>query len=126
VNITAGGTAPGSRQWAVSRTLVPCITNPELLLQLPRTVLIPIYGDSAACQALGCKGNGQYPIVGFAAFEVTGYSFNGNELRTGRYQTAPTPARQVAASEAASFGSSPWGTLGPAPTSVSPQVYLYS
>ena len=36
-------------------------------------------GDfAAACQAANCKGQGPYPILGFAAFKITGYSFNGN------------------------------------------------
>jgi hypothetical protein len=55
---------------------VPCITNPTTPA-LPHDVLIPMY-DAAACQAADCKGNGPYPIEGFAMFRVTGYSFNGN------------------------------------------------
>ena len=55
---------------------VACITNPTAPA-LPHTVLVPIY-VSADCQATDCKGKGPYLIDGFAAIEVTGYSFNGN------------------------------------------------
>jgi hypothetical protein len=33
--------------------------------------------DAAECQATGCKGNGDYPVLGFAVLHITGYSFNG-------------------------------------------------
>ncbi len=75
VVVTAGGTAPGQPGGALHK-LVPCITNPSGPA-LPHDVLIPVY-DAAACEASGCKGKGPYPILGFAAFRVTGYSFNGN------------------------------------------------
>jgi Flp pilus assembly protein TadG len=76
VAITAGGTAQGQPGAALNQ-LVPCITNPGPPA-LPHRVLIPMY-DAAACQSSGCTGNGLYPILGFAMFEVTGYSFNGND-----------------------------------------------
>jgi hypothetical protein len=73
VPISANDTAPGQPGVGVLGKVISdgCITP------LPRVVLFPMY-DSVACQASDCKGNGQYPIVGFAAFNVTGYSFNGN------------------------------------------------
>ena len=76
VPITAGGTVDGVTGVGGLQNKVACITNPETGA-LPHTVLIPIY-DSAACQAADCKGKGPYLIDGFAAIEVTGYSFNGN------------------------------------------------
>jgi Flp pilus assembly protein TadG len=44
---------------------------------LPTNVLVPIY-DSTNCDPNRCKGNGQFTIVGYAEFRLTGYSFNGN------------------------------------------------
>jgi Flp pilus assembly protein TadG len=76
VTITAGGTVPGDPGGDVMK-LIPCITNPSAPA-LPHDILIPMY-DAAACQAAGCKGKGPYPILGFGAFHVTGYSFNGNK-----------------------------------------------
>jgi Flp pilus assembly protein TadG len=72
VPISADGTAPGQPGVGVLGKVISdgCITP------LPREVLFPMY-DSVACEASGCKGNGQYPIVGFATFRITGYSFNG-------------------------------------------------
>jgi hypothetical protein len=75
VTVSAGGTAPGDPGGDIHK-VVPCITNPTAPY-LPHDVLIPMY-DADACQAAGCKGKGPYPIVGFAMFRVTGYSFNGN------------------------------------------------
>lgn len=69
VEISAGGTVDGSPGADLQKN-VPCITP------LPHDVLIPMY-DAAACQAAGCNGHGPYPILGFAMFRVTGYSFNG-------------------------------------------------
>ena len=73
--ISAGGTAPGKPGGDLQK-VVPCITNPNPP-ELPHEVLIPMY-DAAACLAAGCNGHGPYPILGFATFRVTGYSFNGN------------------------------------------------
>lgn len=70
VTITANNLADG-KPGADLQKVVPCITP------LPYDVLIPMY-DATDCQANGCKGNSQYPIVGFAMFRVTGYSFNGS------------------------------------------------
>jgi hypothetical protein len=75
VEITAGSTADGDPGGDLNKQ-VPCITNPSSPA-LPNDILIPIY-DSDACAASGCTGKGPYPILGFAAFTVTGYSFNGN------------------------------------------------
>ncbi|CAN5475352.1 hypothetical protein BH23ACT3_BH23ACT3_01160 [soil metagenome] len=75
IDISAGGTVPG-KTGADLHKQVPCITN-STSPALPHDVLIPMY-DAAACEAAGCKGKGPYPIVGFAMFRVTGYSFNGN------------------------------------------------
>ena len=74
VAISAGGYADGQPGGAL-QTVVPCITNPSAPA-LPHDVLIPIY-DSAQCQSAGCNGQGPYLILGFGAFRVTGYSFNG-------------------------------------------------
>jgi Flp pilus assembly protein TadG len=68
--ITAGGLAPGS-PGADLQKVEKCITP------LPKDVLVPLY-NAAACQSSGCKGKGPYPILGFAMFHITGYSFNGN------------------------------------------------
>jgi Flp pilus assembly protein TadG len=75
VTVSAGGTVAGDPGGDLMKQ-VPCITNPTAPA-LPHDVLIPMY-DAAACQAAGCNGHGPYPIVGFAEFSVTGYSFNGN------------------------------------------------
>lgn len=75
VEVSAGGMVPG-KPGADLQKQIPCITNPTGPA-LPHDVLIPMY-DAAACAAAGCNGNGLYPIVGFAMFRVTGYSFNGN------------------------------------------------
>jgi hypothetical protein len=74
VVISSGGAAPGDPGGDLQKQ-VRCITNSDG--SLPHAVLIPIY-NAAACAAAGCKGKGPYPILGFAMFTVTGYSFNGN------------------------------------------------
>lgn len=75
VEVTAGGMVPG-KPGADLQKQVPCITNSGAL---PHDVLIPMY-DADACEAAGCNGNGLYPIIGFAIFRVTGYSFNGSNF----------------------------------------------
>jgi Flp pilus assembly protein TadG len=50
---------------------------PGCIGTLPTNLLVPIY-DSAQCDPNRCKGNGQYTLIGFAEFRLTGYSFNGN------------------------------------------------
>jgi hypothetical protein len=76
VTITAGGTVAGDPGGDLQKQ-VTCLTNPTAPA-LPHDVFIAIY-DAAACQAAGCNGHGPYPILGFAMFHVTGYSFNGNK-----------------------------------------------
>jgi Flp pilus assembly protein TadG len=74
VTVSAGGTVEGQPGGGELHKVIPCVTP------LPQQVLIPMY-DSVACQAdlSACKGgNGAYPIIGFAMFTITGYSFNGN------------------------------------------------
>jgi hypothetical protein len=75
VTISAGGTVAGD-PGADLQKVVECITN-ATSPKLPHDVLVPMY-DAAACQAAGCNGHGPYPIVGFGALRITGYSFNGN------------------------------------------------
>ena len=76
VTISAGGTVPGDPGGDVMKQ-IPCITNPTSTA-LPHDILIPMY-NAVACQSAGCNGHGPYPILGFAMFHVTGYSFNGNK-----------------------------------------------
>jgi len=90
VEITAGGTASGQPGAALNK-LVPCITNPTSPA-LPHDVLIPMY-DAAGCKTSGCKGNGQYPIKGFAAFRLTSYSFNGNAYAGSLGKNCPDQSR---------------------------------
>ncbi|MGA7757050.1 MAG: pilus assembly protein TadG-related protein [Ilumatobacteraceae bacterium] len=76
VPVSAGGTVDGVTGVGGLQNKVPCLTNSSGPA-LPHTVLIPIY-NAAACQTADCKGKGPYLIDGFAAIELTGYSFNGN------------------------------------------------
>jgi Flp pilus assembly protein TadG len=75
VTVSAGGTVPGDPGGDVMKQIA-CITNPTAPA-LPHDVLIPMY-DANACSGT-CNGHGPYPILGFGAFRVTGYSFNGNK-----------------------------------------------
>lgn len=75
VTISADGTAAGDPGGDLQKQ-VACITNPTAP-KLPHDVLIALY-DAAECRAANCKGKGPYPVQGFAALHVTGYSFNGN------------------------------------------------
>lgn len=104
---------------------VPCITNPTSPA-LPHDVLIPLY-DAAACKAAGCKGKGPYTILGFAAFHVTGYSFNGNNYDGTLGKKCPDESRgkycirgdfiRLVTSQGTPGSSSDFGVT---------QVYLYS
>ena len=124
VDITAGATAPGQPGAALNK-LVPCITNPSTPA-LPRTVLIPMY-DSAACQATGCKGNGQYPILGFAGFKITGYSFNGNNFAGTLGRNCPDNSRGKYCLRGDFVPDiTSGGTPGPSTDFGVTQVYLYS
>jgi len=76
VTVSASGTVAGDPGGDLQKQ-VACLTNPTAPA-LPHDVLIAMY-DAAACQAAGCNGHGPYPILGFAMFHVTGYSFNGNK-----------------------------------------------
>lgn len=77
VTITAGNLIPGDPGGDVMKQ-IPCITNPDPnATPLPYKVLIPMY-DAGACKIAGCNGQGPYKILGFAVFNVTSYSFNGN------------------------------------------------
>jgi hypothetical protein len=67
VPVTAGG-------WAPSSTGVPQPTCVDLVALRNKTVLLPIYDIDA-----GTGAGGQYRIVGFAAFHLTGYKFTGQD-----------------------------------------------
>jgi hypothetical protein len=124
VDITAGGTAPGQPGAALNK-LVPCITNP-VGDPLPHVILIPLYSASA-CQETGCKGNGQYPILGFAGFKVTGYSFNGNNYAGTLGKNCPDTTRGkycLRGDFVPEITSD--GTPGPSTDFGVTQVYLYS
>jgi Flp pilus assembly protein TadG len=125
VEVSAAGTVPGKPGGDLHKQ-VDCITNASGPA-LPHDVLIPIY-DAAACKAAGCKGKGPYPILGFAMFQVTGYSFNGSsyggtlgkkcddEKNRGKYCIRGDFIR-YATSE---------GTAGPSTNYGTTLVYLYS
>jgi len=125
VAVTAGGDAPGQPGGALQK-VVPCITNPGSPA-LPHTVLIPVY-DAAACEAAGCKGRGPYPILGFAAFQVTGYSFNGNNYAGSLGKQCPDDharGRYCIRGDFIEFTTTQ-GTPGPSTDFGATQVYLYS
>lgn len=67
VDITAGG-------WVENSTGVPAPSCVNLVGIRNTTVLLPIYDVDA-----GTGAGGQYHIVGFAAFYVTGYKFTGQD-----------------------------------------------
>lgn len=124
VDITAGGTAQGQPGAALNQ-LEPCIISPTGPA-LPHTVLIPMY-DSAACSASGCTGNDAYPIVGFAAFTIFGYSFNGNVYGGTLGKNCPDKERGrfCLSGDFVEFTTSQ-GTPGPSTDFGVTQVYLYS
>jgi Flp pilus assembly protein TadG len=72
VLISSSSTAPGKPGNDLLKA-IPCITNPSDPV-LPREIMIPIFNDEE-CPEGGCQGNGEYPIMGFAVFNLTGYSF---------------------------------------------------
>lgn len=124
VTITAGGTAEGD-PGADLQKQVDCITNPAAP-KLPHDILIALY-DAVACQAADCKGNGDYPVEGFAALHVTGYSFNGNAYDGTLDKKCPDETRgkycirgdfiRYVTSQGSPGGSDPFGVV---------QVYLSS
>lgn len=124
VEISAGGTAAGDPGGDVQKQ-VPCITNPTAPA-LPHDILIPMY-DAAACQTVGCKGHGPYPIVGFAVFHVTGYSFNGNNFAGTLGKKCPdeTRGKYCIRGDFIQYATSQ-GTLGPSTDFGTYQVYLSS
>ena len=90
VTVTADGTATGD-PGADLQKLIPCITNPTAPY-LPHDIIIALY-DAAECQSSSCKGNGDYPVSGFAALRITGYSFNGNKNAGTLGKNCPEPTR---------------------------------
>jgi Flp pilus assembly protein TadG len=71
VTISAGGTVDGQPGGGDLHKQISCITP------LPQEVLIPVY-DATACGQTCGNGQGPYPVIGFAMFRITGYSFNGS------------------------------------------------
>ena len=67
VKVTANNTWPGDPGNDFVN-VIPCIST------LPIDLMIPVFDDEK-CPEKGCQGNGEYPIAGFAAFHLTGYSF---------------------------------------------------
>jgi Flp pilus assembly protein TadG len=127
VPISAGGFVNGVTGVGGLQNKVACLTNPPPAAALPRTVLIPIYSASA-CQAADCKGKGPYPILGFAALEVTGYSFNGNVYDGSLGKKCPDEkdrGKYCISGKFVRFTTSQ-GTPGPSTDFGVTQVYLYS
>ena len=103
VTVSAGGTVAGDPGGDLSKQ-IPCITNPSAPY-LPHDILIPMY-DAAACQAADCNGNGPYPILGFAMFHVTGYSFNGNNYAEPSGRSARTTETEASTASAGTSSAS--------------------
>jgi Flp pilus assembly protein TadG len=124
VAVSAGGTVPGQPGGALQK-VVPCITNPNSPA-LPHDVLIPIY-DAGACEAAGCNGQGPYLILGFAAFQVTGYSFNGISYAGSLGKKCPDNdrGRYCIRGDFVEYTTTQ-GTPGPSTNFGATQVYLYS
>jgi len=123
VTVTAGGTVAGDPGGDVQK-LVPCITNPTSPA-LPHDVLVPMY-NAAACAGT-CKGHGPYPILGFAEFRVSSYSFNGNNFAGSLGNKCPDQSRgkYCIKGDFIRFVSS-GGTPGPSTDFGTSQVYLSS
>jgi putative Flp pilus-assembly TadE/G-like protein len=123
VTVTAGGTVAGDPGGDVQK-LVPCITNPTSPA-LPHDVLVPMY-NAAAC-AGSCNGHGPYPILGFAEFRVSSYSFNGNNFAGSLGNKCPDQSRgkYCIKGDFIRFVYS-GGTPGPSTDFGTNQVYLYS
>jgi hypothetical protein len=71
IELNADGTVNGKPGGDLKK-MIPCITP------MPKDLLVPIYDVSAVSRANHDNGQGPYPILGFAEFHLTGYSFNGN------------------------------------------------
>jgi hypothetical protein len=77
VPISAGGIADGIFGGGGLQSKEDCLIHPPPEAPLPRTILIPIY-DAKDCKENCSPSSLPFLIKGFAALEVTGYSFNGN------------------------------------------------
>lgn len=123
VTVTADGTVPGDPGGDLQKQ-VACITNPTAPA-LPHDILIAMY-DAVACQEADCKGHGPYPVLGFAALHVTGYSFNGNAYAgLGKKCPDETRGRYCIRGDFIEFVTSQ-GTPGPSTNYGTVQVYLSS
>jgi Putative Flp pilus-assembly TadE/G-like len=123
VTVSAGGTVPGDPGGDLKKQ-IPCITNPSAPA-LPHDVLIPMY-NAAACAGT-CKGHGPYPILGFAMFHVSGYSFNGaaNDGTLGKKCPDETRGKYCIRGDFIKFVTSQ-GTPGPSTDFGTTQVFLFS
>jgi len=123
VTVSASGTVAGDPGGDIMKQ-IPCITNPTAPT-LPHDILVPMY-DAAAC-AGSCKGHGPYPILGFAMFRVSSYSFNGNKFDGSLGNKCPDPSRgkYCIKGDFIRFVSSQ-GTPGPSTDFGTSQVYLSS
>ena len=124
VVVSAAGTVPGDPGGDLKKQ-VPCITNGSAPA-LPHDVLIPMY-DAAVCKADGCNGHGPYPILGFAMFQVTGYSFNGaaNDGTLGKKCPDESRGKYCLQGDFIKFTTSQ-GQAGPSTDFGTSLVYLYS
>jgi hypothetical protein len=98
---------------------IPCITP------LPKDILVPMY-NASACTGT-CNGHGPYPIMGFAMFHLTGYSFNGNKSGGTLGNKCPdtTRGKYCIRGDFIQFVTSQ-GSPGPSTDFGTKQVYLYS
>ncbi len=129
VPITAGGYVAGVTGVGGLQNKVTCLTNPPPgpPASLPRIVMIPIY-NASDCQITGCKGKGPYLIKGFAALDVTGYSFNGNVYDGSLDKKCPDEKDRGNYCIRGTFKEFIYigGTQGPSTDYGVTQVYLYS
>jgi hypothetical protein len=90
IALNANGTVNGDPGGDLKKQ-IPCVTN-STGPALPHDVLIPIYDVTALSKANHDNGQGPYPILGFAEFHITGYSFNGAGSSAGTLSSG-CPAR---------------------------------